>query len=451
MTIDVSRYVEADNGLIWGEIFHSQEIYEAELKNVFARSWLFLAHDTMIPKPGDFITTYMGEDPVVVVRQKDGSVKAFHNQCRHRGMRICRVDRGNAKSFMCSFHGWAYDQAGRLIEVPHEDYMYTETFKKEDWGPIQVPRLTNYKGFIFGNWDLEAPSFEEYLGDMAWYFDAYIDRYEGGLESVGTNRWVLPANWKFNAEQPSSDLQHAEITHASALQVLGTIHDDSDNSVRDQTEKLLVEPPRGSQYSDPYGHGCGFFLDFAAGPNGAWTAWDNSQKEHIVERIGEQRFHGIRAHMNIFPNFMVLANGTIRVTHPRGPNEMEIWAWTMVPKDAPDEVKESVRVEVLRTFSAGGMFEQDDAENWLEEQRILRGHIARRYPLAYQAQIDRARLDEDGLPGVTAPTGYADEGSRGLYRHWADMMSGAPWPEIVKLKAARAGTLPKSTRQTAGH
>lgn len=424
MTIDVSQYLDPDEGSVKGEIFHSQEVYEAELKNVFARSWLFLAHDRMIPNPGDFMQNYMGEDPVVIVRQRDGSVKAFLNQCRHRGMRICRADRGNAKAFMCSFHGWAYDLGGKLIQVPHEAESYPDGLKKEDWGPIQVPLLSNYKGFIFGNWDPTAPTLEEYLGDMAWYLDGYIDRWEGGVESIALHKWVIPSNWKFNAEQPASDMSHAEFTHASAFQVLGAIPD--------------AGPVRGAQYSDPYGHGCGWFEpDFPTVVRGV-VDWERPQRDKIVERIGENRFDAVRGHANIFPNFSFLGNGTMRVGHPRGPNEMEIWAWTFVPVEAPDELKEEIRTHVLRTFSPGGLFEQDDAENWLEEQRILRGYVARQNPLAYRSQLGRTRHDADGYPGTTVPHCFAEEGARGMYRHWGDLMTGKSWSEIKEMKADRA-------------
>ncbi|MFP5464777.1 MAG: aromatic ring-hydroxylating oxygenase subunit alpha [Gammaproteobacteria bacterium] len=184
--MDVSHLIDPDGGLIRGEIFHSQAIYEQELEQIFARSWVFLAHDTMLPKAGDFIQNYIGEDPVLVVRQPDGSVRAFLNQCRHRGMRICRADRGNARNFMCSFHGWNYGLDGDVINIPHGEAIY-DAVERAEFRATPV-RLANYKGFIFGTWDAEAPSFEDYLGDFAWYFDAYIDRYEGGLEIVGMHK-----------------------------------------------------------------------------------------------------------------------------------------------------------------------------------------------------------------------------------------------------------------------
>src|SRR3546814_1319357 len=76
-------------------IYTDEDLYQIELERVFGRSWLLLGHETQIKKPGDYTTNYMGEDPALVVRQKDGSIAVFLNQCRHRGMRTCRSDAGN--------------------------------------------------------------------------------------------------------------------------------------------------------------------------------------------------------------------------------------------------------------------------------------------------------------------------------------------------------------------
>ena len=108
MAVDVTRLVDAENGRISRRIFVEHEIYEQELERIFARCWLFLCHECQIPRPGDFFTTYMGEDPVLVVRATDGQVRAFLNVCRHRGNRLCRADSGNAATFTCAYHGWTY-------------------------------------------------------------------------------------------------------------------------------------------------------------------------------------------------------------------------------------------------------------------------------------------------------------------------------------------------------
>jgi len=119
MTSDLGSLVDSERGLVSRRIFIEPEIYEKELQQIFARCWLFLCHDSQIPRPGDFFTTYMGEDPVLVVRDSDGEVHAFLNVCRHRGNRLCRADRGNAASFTCAYHGWTYRNDGRLTGVPY--------------------------------------------------------------------------------------------------------------------------------------------------------------------------------------------------------------------------------------------------------------------------------------------------------------------------------------------
>jgi phenylpropionate dioxygenase-like ring-hydroxylating dioxygenase large terminal subunit len=87
MTAELRRLVDDGNGLVSRRIFVGPEIYEQELERIFARCWLFLCHESQIPRPGDFLTTYMGEDPVLVVRDSAHQVHAFLNVCRHRGNR----------------------------------------------------------------------------------------------------------------------------------------------------------------------------------------------------------------------------------------------------------------------------------------------------------------------------------------------------------------------------
>src|ERR1700674_4876379 len=90
MGADMKHLVDSENGLVSRRIFIEPEIYGQELEKIFARCWLFLCHESQIPQPGDFLTTYIGEDPVLVVRDTAGQIHAFLNICRHRGNRLCR-------------------------------------------------------------------------------------------------------------------------------------------------------------------------------------------------------------------------------------------------------------------------------------------------------------------------------------------------------------------------
>ncbi|HHV22676.1 MAG TPA: Rieske 2Fe-2S domain-containing protein [Propionibacterium sp.] len=428
---DINQLVDLDAGKLSGHIFTDEAIYQQELEKVFGRVWNFLAHDSMIPKAGDFIQNYIGEDPVLVVRQKDGQVRAWLNQCRHRGMRICRVDKGKAKAFTCTFHGWSYGLDGSLIQVPRQDSSYPESFNREEYGARPV-RLENYKGFWFGTWDEEAPSFEEYLGSAKYYLDGYIDRWDGGMEAVAFHRWVLPNNWKFMAEQPTSDMQHSEISHVSAATVLNKGSDSSDRTARG-------ENPTGRQFFSDYGHGGAWYGLKGAEVANTGPAMQRFEAqpeiaEQIDKRLGDNR--EVRGHLNIWPTFMVLGNYTIRVTHPRGPNEQEIWAWTFVPSDASDEIKDSIRKDVMRTFTPGGMFEGDDALNWEEMQEVLKGRKARDSGFTYRMIGSPIQWDEGPYPGGSSSNVFSDNAAINMYRSYVDMMNAESWAELKDLRDA---------------
>ena len=98
MVIKNMNWVDVENGFIDRNIFSDEEIYRMELEQVFARSWLFVGHESQIPNPGDFTQTTMGEDPVIVTRAQDMSVHVLLNSCRHRGNAVTRANLGNCTS-----------------------------------------------------------------------------------------------------------------------------------------------------------------------------------------------------------------------------------------------------------------------------------------------------------------------------------------------------------------
>jgi benzene/toluene dioxygenase alpha subunit/biphenyl 2,3-dioxygenase alpha subunit len=177
------------------------------------------------------------------------------------------------------------------------------------------------------------------------------------------------------------------------------------------------------------GHGTGFFV--------APTQWPyriGHAGEHVpgfdpdaslarsVDHIGERRAQMSYQHITLFPNFSIYAGvDTARIWHPRGPGEIEVWAFGLVDKCASAEEREQARLATLRTFSPAGTWEQDDGENWVEIQRVLRGHEARQTPL--NAQMGRATPDarDPDFPGAIA-SAYAEEAARGFYAHWQRML-----------------------------
>ena len=242
MTSDLGSLVDSERGLVSRRIFIEREIYEQELQQIFARCWLFLCHDSQIPRRGDFFTTYMGEDPVLVVRDSNGEVHAFLNVCRHRGNRLCRADRGNAASFTCAYHGWTYRNDGRLTGVPYLKEAYHNELDRDRWGLVPVAQLANYKGLWFATFDAAAPPLRDYLGEMAWYLDAFFDRRDGGIEVIGgMHKWVMPCNWKFPAENFGGDAYHVPWSHLSAV----TTGFSSGVTTKPHTTGAMVSPGNG--------------------------------------------------------------------------------------------------------------------------------------------------------------------------------------------------------------
>jgi nitrite reductase/ring-hydroxylating ferredoxin subunit len=415
---DLRRLVDTDHGLINRQIFVDQEIYQGELKNIFAKCWLYLCHTSQLPQAGDYFSTYMGEDPILVTRDSAGQIRAFLNSCRHRGMRVCRSDAGNARAFVCPYHGWTYDNAGKLAGVPRFETGYFSELEREKWGLLEVAKLEIYKGMVWANWDPQATTLISYLSGMTPYLDMVIDRMEGGLECVGgMQKWTIDANWKFAADNFVGDMYHVPVTHRS------------NNAIG------LRKPwgDLGYQISPGNGHGVGGeFGGLAEGTEAVteYTPYVKKMRERLAAGKGEVVNKIVPlGHGTIFPNFSFLDTlrfRTFRVWHPRGPDKMEIYAWCMVDATLPDKLKEEVRQQYIFTFGPSGMFEQEDGENWSQCTAATRGWIGRHLDFNYQMGLNHERpvgeaLETD-LPGRMGGI-WSEINQRGFYQRWSELMT----------------------------
>ena len=423
MTAEMNRLVDTDNGLVSRRIFIEPEIYEQELERIFARCWLYLCHESQIPQPGDFLTTYMGEDPVLVVRDNDGRMRAFLNVCRHRGNRLCRADAGNAASFTCAYHGWTYRNDGRLIGVPYLKEAYNGELDRDSWGLTPVAQLDNYKGLYFAAFDRQAPPLRDYLGPMTWYLDTFFDRREGGIELIGgVHKWIMPCNWKFPAENFAGDGYHVPWSHVSAVRT----GSGGDFRMKPDSEGRALSLGNGHSIMT-------VGPDMVADPPAPEVlAYEEQILPEMQQRLGARLQLGKPIVGTVFPNFSMLrpTSRTIRVWHPRGPDKTEVWAWIFVDKAAPPEVKKALRLAGARVFGPGGTFEQDDMDNWQGCTQTARGAVARRAFLYYEMGLGHERFDED-LGAWASDYRYSESNHRRFYRRWAQLMAADSWADVT--------------------
>ena len=422
MAVEVNSLVDTDSGLISRRIFIEDEIYQEELERIFARCWLFLCHETQIPKPGDFITTYMGEDSVLVMRDTSGRGGAFLNVCPHRGNRLCRADNGNASAFICAYHGWTFGNDGNLQAVPNLQDAYYNDLNFSKWGLVQVAQLDIYKGLVFATFDENAPSLMDYLGEMTWYLDSFFDRREGGVEVIGgVHKWIIPCNWKLPAENFGGDAYHVAWNHLSALTSGFT------------QAPAARQTPGGGTLSPGNGH-CILAVgaeDYSSAAEEIIQRYEESIRAETLSRLGE-RLEKITPNVGtLFPHMSFLrgSSRSFRVWHPKGPDKSEVISCQFVDKAAPQEIKDALRVTGLRAFGPSGVLEQDDMDNWEECTRTNRGTVTRRHSLNYQMGLGHDRFDEE-LGAWASDFKLSDSNPRYFYQRWARLMQADSWDQV---------------------
>ncbi len=191
---------------------YDQELFDLEMVRVFARSWVWLGDTEDLVNPGDFITGTIGYQPVMVVRQHDGTVRGFLNNCRHRASGLLFEPAGNCGNTMtCPYHNWAYSIDGRLVGVPDRKRMYPNgTLPAQDYGLVPFRVELAWDKLVFGCLSQRAPSFREWIAPLAERYDLYgfsnFTRYHRELDET------YPINWKAFAEN-SNDDYHVRFVH----------------------------------------------------------------------------------------------------------------------------------------------------------------------------------------------------------------------------------------------
>ena len=190
---------------------NDQGRFDLEMVRVFGRSWVWLGDVEDLRQPGDFIAGTIGTQPVVVIRQDDGSVRGFLNACRHRASILTATPTGNCgRTLTCPYHNWSYAIDGRLLGVPDEPRMYPGGLPKDVYGLVPIRIEVAWDLLVFGCLSHRTPSFREWIAPMADRYDRYrfdtFHRYERGLDET------YPINWKAFVEN-SNDDYHVRFVH----------------------------------------------------------------------------------------------------------------------------------------------------------------------------------------------------------------------------------------------
>ena len=197
------------------EVYSDAALAQQEQERVFrGNTWNYLCLEAELPEGGNYRSTFVGETPVVVVKDDDGEIYAFENRCAHRGALIALEKSGKVDGFQCVYHAWSYNRQGDLTGVAFEKGVKGQGgmppgFRKEDHGPRKL-RIATFRGLVFGSFSEDVPPIEEYLGEEIC---ARIERVlHKPVQVIGRFTQALPNNWKLYVENVK-DSYHASLLH----------------------------------------------------------------------------------------------------------------------------------------------------------------------------------------------------------------------------------------------
>ena len=424
-------------GLVPAYVYSDPDVFDLERERIFARTWVFVAHESEIPAPGDFVVRRIVDDSFIVVRDDTGTVRVHFNMCIHRGMQVCRAEQGSASHFRCPYHGWSYRNDGSLAGLPfHEDaYGGDAGFPRAGNGLLGPAQIDSINGLIFVNLDPTAPGLREYLGDFAYYLDFYTRQSDGGLELRGPQRWRIRANWKIGCENFVGDMYHTPYTHRSVVDI--NLFREPKAHKRKEGAVYFAGKGGGTTYKMPAGD-FAERMQYVGYPDEMIDRMRETWTPDQVALVEDSGFMVSAA--TLFPNLSLVHNWpqvdasgdvtpfiSLRQWQPVSSTETEVLSWFAVDSSAPEEFKQRSYKGYLMCFGSSGMFEQDDVENWVSITDVSRGAMARKLLLNSRMGLsadDRPLtppLADFAGPGV-ARVGYGEHNQRSWLGLWSEQL-----------------------------
>ena len=367
---DLSRLVvdrpDAGEFLVHRDIYRDPAVFEAEMRHVFEATWVFLGFASQVPKAHDFMTGWIGRQPVVVMRDAKGKLGAFINACPHRGSILCHTETGNSKFHVCPYHGWAFDSGGKVVDIKdRKDACYSAAFEAQDHDLVPVARFGEYRGLLFGSMGSTGPSLEEYLGETRTFLDLVMDQGEQGMELVpGRSTYVFKGNWKLQIEN-CVDLYHLTSAHPSFMKIVERRKSgESAHGLKalDFADYRLPGVMRGSY---TFRHGHAMVWGTTANP-AVRPLFDGYDK--LLARVGELRARWMlyTRNLTIFPNVQFAENASlqVRVIRPLAVDRTEMTIHCLAPVGESDAARERRIRQYEDFFNATGLATPDDTTSY---------------------------------------------------------------------------------------
>lgn len=413
--------------------FTDEELFELEMKHIFEGNWIYLAHESQIPNNGDYYTTHIGRQPIMITRNKDGQLNALINACSHRGATLARHKKGNKSNFTCTFHGWTFNNSGKLLKVKDggEAAGYPESFNKNGSHDLKkVARFESYRGFLFGSLNADVKPLTEFLGGTTKIIDMIVDQSPEGLEVLrGSSTYTFDANWKIQAEN-GADGYHVSSVHWNyAATTNARKQRDAGDEIKAMDAGQWAKNGGGS-YSFENGH---ILL---------WTEWANPQdrpaypiRDELVAKYGQATADWMinrSRNLCLYPNVYLMDqfSSQIRVLRPIAVNKTEVTIYCIAPKgEAPEARARRIR-QYEDFFNATGMATPDDLEEFRACQEGYNGIALEWNDMCRGSKHWVQGADEAaqsiGLEPILSGVKTEDEG---LYttqhRYWMDVMQAA--------------------------
>jgi phenylpropionate dioxygenase-like ring-hydroxylating dioxygenase large terminal subunit len=415
-------------------VYADPEIFELEMERIFGRAWLVVGHESQLGGRGDFFTTRLGREAVIVVRQDDRSIAVLVNRCAHRGATVCAEGRGNAQRFVCPYHGWTYDTAGGLRAVPIESGYRREALSQ--LGLKRIPRVATYRGFIFASAAPAGPGLEEFLGPTLASFDDFVDRAPGGELEVagGVFKHAYRGNWKLMLENHLDGVHPAHV-HASSVAVARGAPEPGapgaehyyDIAVRQMRQNGAPESLWESigVWATPRGHGwLGDYHTDTRLVAGLGNPAFDEYRRRLAARVGDAEADRILAvtrwNTIVYPSCSFMSQfRQLRIIHPIAVDRSVVHTYSFRMKDAPPPMFRDTVAFANVVNGTGSWVLTDDLEVY---ERVQRGFGSGAVEWAYIGRGHGADVDEpDGTR--RGGTGTSEVFIRAQFRAWLDYMT----------------------------